>query len=207
MIYISDIFINLHNDYFEFYEWNKNDHIEHIKKIPILKISNKALYNIIYNTISIKTCFLNNFINKCEKYHNSNNYNYIALTNGFKAVVVSFNTKGYILKKSSLIFEDEDNICILSKKVKKTNIQYNIIKKETSNSLTRNQKENKTKILKNIKNISHNCLKYLYYDCFNKEESNIEIIIESISNELKNNNIDVMNKSNSLLNLIYQQNK
>lgn len=207
MTYINDIFINLNYDYFEFYEWNKKDYIEHLKKIPIIKISNKDLINIINYSITIDCTFIANYILKCEKYNCNKCFNYISLTNGTNAIVISFNEKGKVLKKSSLIFEDEENICIEARDLKRINIPYKITKKEKITNLTRYEKERIKYILKNIKKISSNRLKYLYYDCFNKEEDNIHLIINTISKELKKDNIDVYNKSNNLFNLIYQQNK
>ena len=207
MTYINDIFINLNYDYFEFYEWNKKDNIEHIKKIPIIKINNKTLLNIIKNKVTINSNYLTNYYQKCEKYHCINHFNYIALSNGINAVIVSFNNNGNILKKSSLLFEDEENICLLSKNMKQSKMPYNVIKMEKESNLTRNQKEAKKYILNNITKISDNKLKYLYYDCFNKEENNINLIKDNIFKELKNNNLDVISKCNSFFNLIYQQNK
>ena len=202
MIYISDIFINLHYDFFEFYEWNKKDHIEHIKKIPIIKVNNKTLFDIINYKINLDQPFIQKYINKCEKYNSSNNFNYIAFTNGINSLVISFDKNGNIIKKSSLIFEDEENICLLSKNAKYIKLIYKIIKKYNYSNHTRFEKERIHYLIKKIKRISENQLKYLYYDCFNKQESNINIIINKISNELKNDNLDVYNKSDSLFNLI-----
>ena len=40
MNYAYDIILNFQKDYYDFFEWNKNDEILHIRKIPIFKISN-----------------------------------------------------------------------------------------------------------------------------------------------------------------------
>ena len=37
MKYIYDIVLNFNEEFFEFYDWNLNDEITHIKKIPIIK--------------------------------------------------------------------------------------------------------------------------------------------------------------------------
>lgn len=202
MTYISDIFINLHRDYFEFYEWNKKDYIEHIKKIPVIKIDNKMMINIINYDTKIDDKIIKKYIQKCEKYNTTNHFNYLALTNGFKAIVILFDSKGNIFKKSSLIFEDEENICLLSNNMRITVINYEIKKKEKITKYTRFEKERIQYIIKNIKKMNKSSLKYLYFDCFNKQENNIDIIINKISSELKNDNIDVYNKSNNLFNLI-----
>ena len=42
MNYIYDILLNFQNEYYDFFEWNTNDQITHIKKIPIIKVSNEG---------------------------------------------------------------------------------------------------------------------------------------------------------------------
>ena len=207
MTYIHDIFINLNYEFFEFYEWNKKDNIEHLKRIPIIRTNNKTLFNIINNQLIINPLFLKNYYQKSEKYHNNHHYNYIIITNCICAIAISFNEKGNILKKSSLIFEDEENVCLLARNIKANKIPYTIIKKEKASNLTRFQKECKKSMLNNIQKMDNNCLKYLYYDCFNQKEENISVITNSLVRELKDNNIDIINKCHNLINIIYQQNK
>ena len=207
MTYINDIFINLNNDYFEFFEWNRKDLITHIKKIPIIKINNKMFNDIIKHDIIIEDNAIDNYLNKAMLYSNNTKYNYIALTNGINACVISLGQKGNILKKSSLIFEDEENMIICSKNLNIKKLNYQIKKNKEVKNLTRNEREKKTFVLKNLKKISINKLKYLYFDCFNKQENNKDKIISIISKELKKNNMDVFQKSFNLFSLIYQKNK
>lgn len=207
MTYINDIFINLNNDYFEFYEWNRKDLITHIKKIPIIKVNNKMFNDIINHNIIIEDDVINNYLNKATLYSNNTKYNYIAFTNGINACVVSLSPKGNILKKSSLIFEDEENISICAKNLTTQKINYKTKKNRESKYLTRSEKEKKSFVLKNLKKISLNKLRYLYFDCFNKQENSKEKIINIISKELKNDNLDVYQKSFNLFSLIYQKNK
>lgn len=207
MTYINDIFINLNNDYFEFFEWNKKDAIIHVKKIPIIKINNKMFNDILNHNITLDKEFINKYFNKALLYSNNNKYNYLVFTNGINACAVNINDKGNILKKSSLIFEDEENIVLCAKEISTQKINYKIKKNNNFNNLTRNEKEKKNFILKNLKKIGINKLKYLYFDCFNKNEDNKTKIINIISKELKNNNLDVYKKSLNLFSLIYQKNK
>ena len=48
MSYIYDILANFNDCFYEFFDWNENDNIIHIKKLPILKVSvdffNKVKY-------------------------------------------------------------------------------------------------------------------------------------------------------------------
>ena len=39
MNYIYDILVNFKETLYDFYEWNKNDNITHIRKIPLFRIN------------------------------------------------------------------------------------------------------------------------------------------------------------------------
>ena len=60
MNYIYDILINLNNSKnYEFYEWRDSDNIFHIRKVPILKVSNDKFLDIKRNNIIIDKDILN----------------------------------------------------------------------------------------------------------------------------------------------------
>ena len=67
MAYIYDILLNFNEDFFEFYDWNKNDKIIHIKKIPIYQVDNKTLKDILHNKIKINGDFLTLIKDKTEE--------------------------------------------------------------------------------------------------------------------------------------------
>ena len=53
MNYIYDIFLNFHKEDFDFYDWNVNDNIIHVRKMPLIKVNSNLLYQVInYNFIS-----------------------------------------------------------------------------------------------------------------------------------------------------------
>ena len=53
MNYIYDILLNFNDIYYDFYEWNISDNIEHIRKIPLFKISIKDMITIKNNYIKL----------------------------------------------------------------------------------------------------------------------------------------------------------
>ena len=53
MDYIYDIILNFQNNYYEFYEWKKEDKIINIKKILVYKISNEDYLSLKYNDVII----------------------------------------------------------------------------------------------------------------------------------------------------------
>ena len=66
MTYIYDILLNFNEEYYDFFDWNKNDKILHIKKIPIYKISDKELIEILNNKIIFDKSFLEYICDKTE---------------------------------------------------------------------------------------------------------------------------------------------
>ena len=65
MTYIYDLILNFHNELLEFYEWDKNDEIIHIKRISLIKIKSSVYNEILDNEIprmkddikSVHLCF------------------------------------------------------------------------------------------------------------------------------------------------------
>ena len=47
MIFIYDILVNFNDKLYDFYEWSENDLIEHIRKIPLIKVKKKLLDKVI----------------------------------------------------------------------------------------------------------------------------------------------------------------
>ena len=43
MNYIYDVYLNLNDTLYDFFDWNKNDKLMHIKKIPIIMVSNDVI--------------------------------------------------------------------------------------------------------------------------------------------------------------------
>ena len=60
MIYTYDILLNWTKDtrLKEFYEWNLEDDLEHIKKIPIIRVKNIMLKDLLTSKIKINEKFL-----------------------------------------------------------------------------------------------------------------------------------------------------
>ena len=191
MEYIYDIVLNFQDNYYDFYEWQKKDKIINIKKIPIYKINNKDYLNIKNNKVTIYK----------ESLPKTNNM--FLLTSGIEIIAILINNKGKILKKSSLIFEESDDILEDKDKIKVINIKYKIDKKNPTNINSRIEQEKIKFINKFFKNIDKRkdeyLLKYLYYEIYNKEED-IDIIYNKLLDLSKNdinkiyNSIQTLNK-------------
>lgn len=194
MTYIYDILLNFKDELYDFYDWNKIDNIIHVRKIPILKIDTKDLINIKNNNIVIDEKILEQIKNKAEIFtpKNIKKMEYMFLLSDGK-YVLGVLKQGRKIKKSSLLIDEEMDILDEIDNLEKINIDYKIIDKEKIEELkTRKQKETERFIKKELNKIKNedDKLKYLYYECFNEKEENIEKIIYKIMENISNLDIN-----------------
>lgn len=195
MNYIYDVILNFQKNYYDFYEWNKNDDIYHIRKIPILKISKKDFIeiknnNIVFDKTSIN--FLENPKIQAEKFNQTGITKIkrtiiIACEN--MAMAIKINKNGQIEYKSSLLPEENEDAIEIIKFQKETNLKYKIIKNNKPNTFqTRfelehayfiNQELDKIYKEKNQKKLS-----FLYLECFNKNENNIDLTYKNLKKSI-----------------------
>ena len=72
MNYVYDVLLNFQKEYYEFFEWNIEDEITHIRKIPIFKISDSDYNTLKKAKIKISNNFINKINNKTEVYKKGN---------------------------------------------------------------------------------------------------------------------------------------
>ena len=196
MKYIYDLELNLKKKYYDFYEWEKNDNITHIKKIPSYKITDKDIYNLKYNYVKINKDFF------------QNNNSISLFSNGQSVIAIKFDKEGYNKLKSDVNIEDQEEIINLINKQKTTKIKYKIIKKEKLEFKTRLEIENKNKLLKKITEIynkkEYDKINYIYLECFNNSNNPIEKKILKIKKEIIKGN-DNFYKISDIFKLIAQK--
>ena len=181
MTYIYDIVLNFHKNYYNFYEWNKTDKIKNIYKIPLYRISDIDIINIINNKIKLN----NSTLEKFKDIYKFNKKIIILVSNTKITIGLLIDEKGNILKKSSLIFEEETEANNIAKTLMITKLDYKKIKELKHHSILRIELEKKNLFIKYIIELQdETTLKYLYYEYFNKECNNKEIIKNSLLQEL-----------------------
>ena len=197
MTYIYDILLNFQSQMYEFYEWNKDDKIYHIKRINLIKISSTAYNEILDYNIKLGDDFLLSIFNKCQYFDNRNVESIpyaLLITDSYRVMGIVCDMNGNIIKYSSLLLDEEEDILEISNRLAEIKLNYKkTAKKEKYNNLTRIQ----THIIKYIKNDLNKCyqeknfnkLKYLYYEYFNKNDvRDIDIIYNSLIKDLENIN-------------------
>jgi len=193
MNYIYDIVVNFLDDVHDFYEWNEeNDCIEHIKKIPIFKISSKDMEIMQSHIFSIDQCFMNKIKNKTEVFDNKALYyiNYACLFTDEKNILAfQFDYLGKVKKISTLLFDEFDDILNIVCGLKEIDFSYKILEeKRHCYFLTRKQREIMVFLEDNIKECylyNKEKLNYLYYECFNKKCALIEKSYQELLDMIK----------------------
>lgn len=209
MNYIYDIFINLQKRLYDFYEWNSGDEIIHIRKIPIFKISSISLSELKSNKIKLGETTLAMLINRTEIFENRNvkNMKYVGLFGDSNEVVaLQFDDDGNKCRASKLLIDEEFDVIEVLDNIEEEVITYEIKGKEDT-ILFRTRKENKIYdyILKQLTRDNYIKLKYLYFEFFEREEDDLDKIINDIKSELDNNWINSYKTAYSFFKLSSQR--
>ena len=206
MIYIYDILLNFSdNRVYDFFEWEKDDKLDNIKKIPMFKVDKNIINKFLYKKVKINQDVVNKVYNLTEIYTSKKTikipYAFI-ITDGLSALALKSDKFGNIKYRSKLMIDEEEEVLCLSTKLNKVDLK---IEKESDfikeNYLTRTEEKVK-KFLFNIiddsyKNKDYEKLKYLYSEYSSKDSNKIIAIynelIKSIDGDLEPIHYDLYN--------------
>lgn len=207
---VYDILVNFKKVAYEFYEWNSDDEIKHIKVIPSFKVSDKCVFDFLVNNVKVDNDFLEKIKDKTEFFYGRiiKKINYACIFYSGKIVIaVLFDDNGNSIGKSKLLFDEADDIIEDGKKQKEETINYEIISvSNVNNNLTR--KENKLIFLldKYLNRIfqekSYEELKYFYFECYNDDENNCDKAYNRLKTSVINADYEVINKLKNLIKVV-----
>lgn len=197
MNYIYDIVLNFNNNYFEFFQWKRNDKIINIKKIPVFKVSDSDLYSFKYNIVKVSKDFIDKFVNLTSFYGKSNNnYRFVCLvSNSNETIGVMFDRDGRLIKRSSLVFDEEEEVNDEVYNKDMVSIKYLENIHQDVQFVSRIDNERRDYLYKFINTLDEfndiDILKYIYYDYFEEEENDIVKIKNKMLCELNKNSENV----------------
>ena len=195
MNYIYDVILNFQKEYYDYYEWNKNDNIYHMRKIPIIKVNNNQFLEIKNNIVQFDKNTLKYFNTKninAERFKQNNitkiKYTFI-LCSKQDAMAIKLNKNGIVNRKSSLLPDEQDDAIEITKFQNETKLNYQTIQQlKTQSFKTRFELENEKFILNELDRVykqkNRQKLSYLYLECFNTSELNIEKAYEKLKQEI-----------------------
>ena len=176
MIYTYDILLNWTKDerLKEFYEWNLEDDLEHIKRMPIIRIRESLLKDLLTSKVKIDKTFLSKIKYKTESYfHNEIDViDYaVIVTTLRKALALELDNEGNVMYKSNLLIDEEEEVLEIGEELVVMDIPYKVISKNNKVSyLTRKEEEEKKFLTKELKKIKQNKeeskLNYLFKEFF-----------------------------------------
>ena len=184
MTYIYDILLNFNEEYYDFYDWNKNDKIIHVKKIPIYRVKEQVLIDLVNNCIKFDNAFLELIRDKTEVFlkHEIKHLKYSCLLCGKeKIVAINIDQNGKIIGISDLLIDEYSEIVEGLKDCKSTEIEYIIEKsKAFENFKTRNDKTKESFVLRELNKFKDEELQYIYYEIYLENEDNKNKILDSL---------------------------
>ena len=199
MDYIYDITLNFQENYYQFFEWKPEDKIINIPKISIYKVSDKDIIYLKNNEVKVSE----EFITKIKKDNKKNKKIVCIVSNGKTAIALLFNSRGYLIKRSSLIFEEEEEVIYIVKNKRAIKIPYEKNNHKYNNNYLRIEKEKKDLVSSYIKNTTNiYSLKYLYYECYERELNDINKIRKILLKELTHNWNENQKKIYNIINIL-----
>lgn len=187
MTYVYDLIFNFDECFYEFFEWDKKDYYYHIKKVALIKIDSKTYNDLLDYKVLFKDDLFLEIFHKCEYYDKKKvkSFPYVFLvTDSYRTMALMLNDNLEIIKYSSLLLDEEEEVNEISSRLPLINLEYNILAKNEVSDLTRNEQRILDYIAKELHNSYQQkdlCkLKYLYYEYFEEEKDNLDDIYQTL---------------------------
>ena len=192
MNYIYDLVLNFSENerILEFYEWMKEDDLSTIAKIPIIRINRFQMNDILNNKISITKTFLKKYENKTLLDDGSLLKYSFLVTDLSKVIALEFSSNGEVIRRSSLLLDEEEAVIEESLDYQEEELNYKIIRNYLKfDFLTRDERKIRSSLINELnylyKNKKYDEINYLYEELYN-EKINIhdkyKFLIDDISN-------------------------
>lgn len=192
MNYIYDLVLNFSENerILEFYEWMKEDVLSTIAKIPIIRINRFQMNDILNNKISVTKTFLKKYENKTLLDDGSLLKYSFLVTDLSKVIALEFSSNGEVIRRSSLLLDEEEAVIEESLDYQEEELNYKIIRNYLKfDFLTRDERKIRSSLINELnylyKNKKYDEINYLYEELFNKKISihdKYKFLIDDISN-------------------------
>ena len=201
MQYYYDVLGNLSEYILKFYEWESNDDIVNIKKIPFIKISKEDMRVLLSYSVILE---MDNIVK-----NNKDKTNYLLFSTGCDALMVELNQEGKIIYYSSLLIEDELEVNELAHSMNTIKLKFKVLDKIKILSDYRQGEKAKNLIFHELKKIKDNdnkdeCL-YYYYEWFHVSTDDYDKAIKKMFLEIKKPFNKDMERIEKLIRLSYKE--
>ena len=192
MNYIYDLVLNFSENerILEFYEWMKEDVLSTIAKIPIIRINRFQMNDILNNKISVTKTFLKKYENKTLLDDGSLLKYSFLVTDLSKVIALEFSSNGEVIRRSSLLLDEEEAVIEESLDYQEEELNYKIIRNYLKfDFLTRDERKIRSSLINELnylyKNKKYDEINYLYEELYKKKiniHDKYKFLIDDISN-------------------------
>jgi len=196
MINVYDIILNFSEErVYEFFEWDKKDDIEHIKKIPLFRVSSKTLGDLLYKKVEVDASFLKEIKDRTEVFTKSSEevIEYACLfCDSSRVVAIEFTENGVNFYKSFLLLDEEEELLDIADSLNTIPLTYKV-KKNMQNTkfLTRKEEFIRNYLMKDIKasytTKNYHKINYMYEECFSYADKSIEEKYQELLHDINTN--------------------
>ncbi len=211
MTYIYDVLLNFTDEerLIEFFEWDDKDYPEHVKRIPLLRVSTKTLNDLLNKKVCVSSDLLEKIKGETSLYKKTKNLEYATLVSDLnKVIALEFNSTGKIIGKSSLLLDEEEDLLEEASDLNEETIEYKVLSKYSIEQfLTRQEIKKKRYLLKEMDNIYEenniDKLTFLYEELFKKDDLSFYEKYMKIKNDIEKNYSEKHNKLYDIVRLTY----
>lgn len=191
MNFVSDIVLNFSDisSFKEFYEWDLGDSILTAQKIPIFHLLESDMKNVFYTSFQVDSSFLEEIEDKTIT--DMGVIRYCCLFTDFSRVIACrFSSDGCVIKKSSLLLDEEDVVMEENCDIVKKKLSYTVLKNYSMFSMLTKKEEMMQKyLLSELRRINEKNnmdeIRYLYYETFSRKNHHSKMY-EELIDEVKN---------------------
>lgn len=182
---IYDVVFNFNKYYYEVYEWRNSDNIESIRKLPFFRVNDKTYLCLKNMDVKISSDSLDRIRNSISYFDNKNSDIKCIVTNGKSCMGIIVNKKGCVVGRSSMLYDEEDEVIEEARDVIISKIEFDSIK-PINYFGSRIENEKRSYLLEYLDRVNDkDLLKYIYYDYYLRECSDVDIIKKSMIDEIK----------------------
>ena len=194
MIYIYDLLLNYQDSdrLVEFFEWGREDHFEHVKRIPLFVVPSVDIDHFCFSDIKVDSNFLELIKGKTLLYKRKKSNFYSCLFCDLNRVIaVEFSKSGHVIARSCLLLDEEEEVIESSKSVDEEHISYKVLDDSYDISfLTRKEEFQKRYLLSEVVSFLENkdmdMFNYLYEEIFGKEDLSFDIKYQKLLEDMSN---------------------
>ena len=176
----------------------KEDVLSTIAKIPIIRINRFQMNDILNNKISVTKTFLKKYENKTLLDDGSLLKYSFLVTDLSKVIALEFSSNGEVIRRSSLLLDEEEAVIEESLDYQEEELNYKIIRNYLKfDFLTRDERKIRSSLINELnylyKNKKYDEINYLYEELYN-EKINIHDKYKFLIDDISNNYSSKYNK-------------